>query len=445
MSRYVLSPRAAAAGGSVGASMLRYTAVPREHEDDHATPIEATVLVSDARATSPRLRRRSSADDTHATVSSPRAAPAPVEPSHHDAPALDPLEDVGGNLRIRILDLNGKVFDIHASAEWPVGQLKAVVRNKSGVDESRQRLIYRGRVLDDEGTLSEYKLEDGHTVHLFVRQVATPPEPEAASQASASSVPPPTFSFDDHHHQIHFGANETITSAVFPSESARRLDPLMLDSPLGIAARRVKLWASFILIINTMKLLGEFAFLANMRAMHAQRNVDANIEKMYKYSPLYDGNSYVTAAKLFSYAWGVYVGCVGFKAAHDTDLRPIRTYCSGIAILAVFSVAEQAYEIFHFSQWDPVEYEQVKAKTQMYAQQKPSLDELIRSSIIQTFLLAIMWCWAVRHAVLHKEEVGHHNAILAAAAMSAVPLPPLESIAAGNIEDRPAMVRSTKR
>ncbi|OQR86411.1 ubiquitin family protein [Achlya hypogyna] len=442
MSRYVLSPRAAAAGSS--ASVLRYTAVPRDHEDD-ATPVEATVLVSDARPTSPRLRRRSSADEAQmpaATISSPRAAPVPPVQENEAEVALDPLEDASGNLRIRILDLNGKVFDIHAAPVWPVATLKSVVRNKSGVEEGRQRLIYRGRVLEDEMTLGDAKLEDGHTVHLFVRQVAAPPEPDFAA-TSSSAAPVPTFNFDDHAHQIHFGANETITSAVFPSESARRMDPLMLDSPLGIAARRVKLWASFILIINTMKLLGEFAFLANLRAMHAQRNVDESIEKMYKYSPLYDSNSYVTAAKLFSYAWGVYVGCVGFKAAHDTDLRPIRTYVTGIAVLAVFSVTEQAYEIFHFSQWDPVEYEQVKAKTQMYAQQKPSLDELIRSSIIQTFLLAIMWCWAVRHAVIHKEEVAHHNSILAAAAMSAVPLPPLESIAAGNIEDRPAMVRST--
>ncbi|OQR92840.1 regulator of chromosome condensation (RCC1) [Thraustotheca clavata] len=441
MNRYVLSPR----GTSSAAPVLRYTAVPREHEDEaDRVNDESRVLVADSRPNSPRLRRRNTAEEAQATISSPRVTePEETITVAPTVPALDPLEDEHGNLHIRILDLNGKVFDVHGASDWSVARLKTVVQHKSNVDEARQRLIYRGRVLEDQLTLGEYKLEDGHTVHLFVRQVATPPEPEAAS-ASASNPSSREFNFDDPHvHHIHFGTNETITSAVFPSESARRMDPLMLDSPLGIAARRVKLWASFILIINTMKLLGEFAFLANLRAMHSQHNVDGNIEKMYKYSPLYDSNSYVTACKLFSYAWGVYVGCVGFKAAHDTDLRPIRTYCTGIVFLAIFSVAEQAYEIFHFSQWDPVEYEQVKAKTQMYAQQKPTLDELIRSSIIQTFLLAIMWCWAVRHAIIHKEEVTHHNAILAAAAMNAVPLPPLESIAAGNIEDRPAMVRST--
>jgi hypothetical protein len=81
----------------------------------------------------------------------------------------------------------------------------------------------------------------------------------------------------------------------------------------------------------------------------------------------------------------------------------------------------------------------MKAKTQMYAQQRPSLEELIRSSVVQGFLLAIMWCLAVKHAYLHKEAVMAHNQVLAAAAMSAVPLPPLESIAAGNIEDPPRL------
>jgi hypothetical protein len=238
-----------------------------------------------------------------------------------------------------VLDLNGKVFLVRCSGDWTVDRFKAVVESKSLVNESRQRLIYRGRVLEGSSTLDDYKVEDGHTIHLFVRQLPPASEDDEATvnTAVSSANGGNTGSLEDiqgSHRHLHFGAvSEYITSAVFPSDNARRNDPLMQDSPLGVAARRVKLWASFVLIIHTMKLLGEVAFLANLHAMQSSgRTMDPLTEKVYKYSPLYDGNSYVTACKCATYAWGVYIGCVGFKAAHDVDLRPIRNYCSGLML-----------------------------------------------------------------------------------------------------------------
>jgi hypothetical protein len=58
------------------------------------------------------------------------------------------------------------------------------------VPEDRQRLIYRGRVLHDQSPLNEYKIEDGHTVHM----VAKPPDYEdlqsriSAQEAAAAGA-----------------------------------------------------------------------------------------------------------------------------------------------------------------------------------------------------------------------------------------------------------------
>lgn len=40
----------------------------------------------------------------------------------------------------------------------------------TNISSERQRLIYRGRVLDNSSTISELGLESGHTLHLVERQ-----------------------------------------------------------------------------------------------------------------------------------------------------------------------------------------------------------------------------------------------------------------------------------
>ncbi|CAK4084311.1 unnamed protein product [Aphanomyces euteiches] len=445
----------------------RYTSIPNEHEDVADTPRDqADVVVSDAPtpgvSTSLLRRRNSSESDMPKSPTSPKKSNAPAPPRasvaeentqdedsnatsapKESTPVLHPLEDPSGNLHIRILDLNGKVFLIQCSSDWSVDRLKGVVQAKSGVDEARQRLIYRGRVLEDTSLLSEYKVEDEHTIHLFVRQVPTVPEVEDTSTSASSNR---MRDFDDPHRVLNFHGvpppTDTIRNAVFPSESARRLDPIMLDTPLGMAARRVKLWASFILIINTMKLLGQFAFLANYAAQRAA-GMNEHMKKEMEYTPLYDESSYATIGKLSAYAWGVYVGCVGFKAAHDTDLRPVRQYCVGLIILGVLTMIEQVYEIMRFSSWDPDEYRKARAYMFSSQQPQPTLDEMVRSYIVQTFVLAMVFVWAVKHGLNHRDELASYNETLAAAAMNAVPLPPMETFERANIHPDAAATTAT--
>lgn len=73
------------------------------------------------------------------------------------------------------VDLNVKTID---SVVYPlkavpmqdeVSMLKEKVKDATGIDEERQRLIYRGRVLEDAQKLSEYELGDGAYIHLVAR------------------------------------------------------------------------------------------------------------------------------------------------------------------------------------------------------------------------------------------------------------------------------------
>ncbi|EGZ27958.1 hypothetical protein PHYSODRAFT_468224 [Phytophthora sojae] len=326
-------------------------------------------------------------------------------------------------IHVRILDLNGKFFDVACKLDWTVAHMKQKVLESTEVAVASQRLIYRGRVLEDENSLASYKVEDGHTIHLFVRAAPTP-DPEilnAELNANGSS----SGGRDDGITVVHINS-DIVSSAVFPSDSARRVDPLMLDSPLGNCARRVKLWSSFLLIIYTMKVMGQFALLANdqqQRAAQQEREgagaseTDRPMDRYDEYPQYYTPDPLIGGLELMVHCFGVYVGCVGFKAAHDTDIRPIRFYCRGVVWLAILTVAEQMYTTVQISESDfPTERVQYP-----YGGQGPTKDDIVSANIFQTIMLVVMWLIAIRHSYLHQREVSIYNQSFAAAAMNAAP------------------------
>lgn len=76
----------------------------------------------------------------------------------------------------------------------------------------RQRLIYRGQVLQDENSLQHYNIETGHTVHMVARPLNATRSPSQADRSSQDNV-----------------EQENIASIQLPSA-----DPLMaLLGPLG--------------------------------------------------------------------------------------------------------------------------------------------------------------------------------------------------------------------
>uniref|UniRef100_K3W7G2 Ubiquitin-like domain-containing protein n=1 Tax=Globisporangium ultimum (strain ATCC 200006 / CBS 805.95 / DAOM BR144) TaxID=431595 RepID=K3W7G2_GLOUD len=338
-------------------------------------------------------------------------------------------EDLGPDaIQVRILDLNGKFFNIPCRLDWQVSLMKQKVLECTEVPIAAQRLIYRGRVLEDESVLADYKVEDGHTIHLFVRMSQTPDLETLNADAATSGVSGSHGSRLEDGSQmtiVHI-SNDIISSAVFPSDSARRVDPLMLDSPLGNCARRVKLWSSFLLIIYTMKVMGQFALLANDQQARSQQSTaegqaaadrEDQRERMYDYPQYYNQDPVAGVVELIIHAFGVYVGGVGFKAAHDTDIRPIRFFCRGVLWLAILTIAEQIYITIQINNSD-IPNERIQFA---YGAQAPSKDDIVSANIFQTIMLVIMWVIAIRHAYWHQEEVNAYNQSFAAAAMNAVP------------------------
>lgn len=84
-------------------------------------------------------------------------------------------------IEIKIKTLDSQIYTLRVNKNMPVPALKEQIATMSGVPLEQQRLICRGKVLKDNQLLSDYHVEDGHTLHLVVRQ----PVPPSTSSSTA--------------------------------------------------------------------------------------------------------------------------------------------------------------------------------------------------------------------------------------------------------------------
>ncbi|KAM0832170.1 hypothetical protein ACQ4PT_065062 [Festuca glaucescens] len=77
-------------------------------------------------------------------------------------------------IEIKIKTLDSQTYNLRVNKCVPVPLLKDKIATITGILSEQQRLICRGRVLKDDELLSAYHVEDGHTLHLVVRQPGQP-------------------------------------------------------------------------------------------------------------------------------------------------------------------------------------------------------------------------------------------------------------------------------
>ncbi|KAH9315199.1 hypothetical protein KI387_023826, partial [Taxus chinensis] len=94
-------------------------------------------------------------------------------------------------VEIKIKTLDSQTYTLRVNKCVPVPALKEQIATATGVLTEQQRLICRGKVLKDDQLLSAYHVEDGHTLHLVVRQpLQQPPSPMTPNGGSDGHAEP---------------------------------------------------------------------------------------------------------------------------------------------------------------------------------------------------------------------------------------------------------------
>lgn len=97
-------------------------------------------------------------------------------------------QDSETTIQIKIKTLDSQTYNLRVNKCVPVPLLKEKIATVTGILSEQQRLICRGRVLKDDELLSAYHVEDGHTLHLVVRQAGqSATSGNAGTEANASN------------------------------------------------------------------------------------------------------------------------------------------------------------------------------------------------------------------------------------------------------------------
>lgn len=90
-------------------------------------------------------------------------------------------------MQVRVKSLQGDEYYIQVQNDHTVSQLKASIREKAdGLPTDRQKLVYKGRTMQDANLISDYNLEEDCKIHLIVQRG---PESQPNKSADSSSEP----------------------------------------------------------------------------------------------------------------------------------------------------------------------------------------------------------------------------------------------------------------
>jgi len=91
-------------------------------------------------------------------------------------------------MKINVKILQGAECNVDVLSDDSVDRLKELVQTQLNISPTNQRLLHKGKTLQDGTLIKEYNLKEGDKLHLVVKKDSTPPAAATGAVSKTSST-----------------------------------------------------------------------------------------------------------------------------------------------------------------------------------------------------------------------------------------------------------------